>query len=222
MNFKNFLSLKRKSLGISQNKFSKLIGITQSYYNGIERGEIKNPPSDEIIEKMAKELLLSSEETERFKYLAALERTPNIILEKLNKLQENKGNSSFVETNTLIPLFSRISAGVGAITDDEPEDYILLPQIKNYKNIFAVNVYGDSMEPTIKDHSVILCNATKELHDGEVGAFVVNGESYVKRIKKNKDFIVLLSDNPNYNPIYVAPYDDFKIVGKVTKVINDI
>ena len=61
MNFKNFLSLKRKSLGISQNKFYKLIGITQSYYNGIERGEIKNPPSDEIIEKMAKELLLSSE-----------------------------------------------------------------------------------------------------------------------------------------------------------------
>ncbi|MCI7680710.1 MAG: hypothetical protein MSP55_00630 [Fusobacterium necrophorum] len=31
-----------------------------------------------------------------------------------------------------------------------------------------------------------------------------------------------MSDNPNYQPIYISPSDEFVSVGKVLKVINDI
>lgn len=124
--------------------------------------------------------------------------------------------------NTLVPLFSRISAGIGVITDEEPIDYISLPGIKNTENVFAINVKGDSMEPTIKNQSIIICRQGSELRDGEVGAFLVNGESFVKRIKVTKNFFALLSDNPNYQPIYVYPQDEFKVIGKVLKVINDV
>ena len=86
--------------------------------------------------------------------------------------------------NTLVPLFSRISAGIGVITDEEPIDYISLPGIKNTENVFAINVKGDSMEPTIKNQSIIICRQGSELRDGEVGAFLVNGESFVKKNKK--------------------------------------
>ena len=78
------------------------------------------------------------------------------------------------------------------------------------------------MEPTIKNQSIILCRQGNELRDGEVGAFLVNGESFVKRIKVTKNFFALLSDNPNYQPIYVYPQDEFKVIGKVLKVINDV
>lgn len=226
MDFRTFLKSKRKLLGISQNKFSKLVGITQSYYNGIERGEIKNPPSDEIVEKIITALVLSPEEANELKYLVAMEKTPSIILEQLENLkEENKKTHQkavFQQDEVMIPLYSRISAGSGAITDEEPEDYISIPGIRNVYSMFAVNVFGDSMEPTIQNRSIILCSDNAEIRDGDVAAFIVNGESYVKRLKRNDEYIALLSDNPRYKPIYISSYDDFRVVGKVLKVINDV
>lgn len=224
MTFREFLKNKRIEAHLSQNSFATLANITQSYYNGIERGKIKNPPQDDIIDRLVEVLHLNNEDSKKLRYLAAKEKTPTLILDKLNKLeQENSKKSKKVPQNeNSIPLFSRVSAGTGAFTDEEPEDYISLPGIRNPQNMFAVNVSGDSMEPTIKDGSIILCNKNLEVREDDVAAFVVNGESYVKRIKKNRESIILVSDNPRYNPIYVMPYDDFKIVGKVLKVINDI
>lgn len=228
MDFKTYLKCKREALGISQNKFSKMAGITQSYYNGIERGEVKNPPSEEILDKFVSLLLLTPPEGEKLKYLAAIERTPEIILNEIKRLSDEKELSKrrvikdISNNNTLIPLFSRISAGVGAITDEEPIDFISLPGIRPSDSTFAIKVKGDSMEPTIKDQSIILCKQSNDLKNGEVGAFLVNGESYVKRIKVASNFYALLSDNPNYQPIYVYPEDEFKVIGKVLKVINDV
>ena len=48
MTFTQYLKEKREALGISQNKFAKMINITQSYFNSIERGEVKNPPSEAV------------------------------------------------------------------------------------------------------------------------------------------------------------------------------
>ncbi|WP_294657420.1 S24 family peptidase [uncultured Fusobacterium sp.] len=192
------------------------------------RRGVKNPPSEEILDKFVKILLLTPSEGDKLKYLAAIERTPAIILNEIKRLSDEKELSKrkvikdISNNNVLIPLFSRISAGIGMITDEEPIDYISLPGIKNSENIFAINVKGDSMEPTIKNQSIILCRQGNELRDGEVGAFLVNGESFVKRIKVTKNFFALLSDNPNYQPIYVYPQDEFKVIGKVLKVINDV
>lgn len=79
MDFKTFLRFKREELGYSQNKLAKTIGITQSYYNTIERGEVRNPPSEEILDKMIAILQLSDKEAADFKYLAAIEKTPPYI-----------------------------------------------------------------------------------------------------------------------------------------------
>lgn len=229
MNFKTFLRKKREALGYSQNKLAKIIGITQSYYNTIERGEVKNPPSEEILDKMAQTFNLSEKETRDFKYLAAVERTPAIILEELKKLSRiEKSNEKptiaydFKDIENYIPLYSRISAGIGVITDEAPVDFISIPGVRNIETLFAVNVRGDSMEPTIKDSSIILCRKGVEVRNGEIGAFIVNDESYVKRLKVTGNYIALISDNPNYQPIYIGPGEEFRVVGKVLKVINDI
>lgn len=229
MNFKTFLKKRRETLGYSQNKLAKLIGITQSYYNTIERGEVKNPPSEEILDKMAEMLQLSDKETKNFKFLAAVERTPAIILEELKKLAKLEKNSvkpvvvpEIKDIEKYIPLYSRISAGIGVFTDEAPVDFISIPGVRNIETLFAVNVKGDSMEPTIKDSSIILCRRGVEVRNGEIGAFIVNDESYVKRLKVTGNYIALISDNPNYQPIYIGPGEEFRVVGKVLKVINDI
>lgn len=220
MDFKSFLRAKRESLGYSQNKFAKLVGITQSYFNSIERGEVKNPPSSEVLIKMVEILGLSNSEGEKFFYLAAIERTPNIILDKLKKLTKEV-NTNNISDNS-IPLFERISAGLGAFTEEDICDYISIPGLKTTENVFAVNVQGDSMEPTIKNGSIIICKKEIELRNGEIGAFFINEEAFVKRIKISKEYLALISDNPNYPPIYIGPGEDFKVVGKVIKVVSDI
>lgn len=231
MDFKDFIKHKRNALGYSQNKFAKLIGITQSYFNTIERGEVKNPPSEEVLERIAEGLQLNERETENLKYLAAIERTPDIIAEELYKLKEElekfqaPGGNAYIEENhalSAIPVYERISAGIGALNDGEVADYIAIPGIKNSQDVFAVNVCGDSMEPTLKNRSVIICRKNMEIRDGEIGAFLINDEAYVKRLKVTKQYVALMSDNPYYPPIYIGPGENLIAVGKVIKVLSDI
>lgn len=223
MDFKEFLKSKRELLGYSQNKFSKLVGITQSYFNSIERGEVKNPPSEEVLENIISVLQLDSKDRERLLYLAAIQRTPLIILDKLKKLNKDlKSKHNQDSPNNSIPLFERISAGLGTFADEAISDYIVLPGLKNIENVFAVNVKGDSMEPTIKDGSIIICKKDVEIRNGEIGAFFVDDEAFVKRIKLTSEYIALMSDNPNYPPIYIGPKENFKAIGKVIKVLSDV
>ncbi|MCI6153183.1 LexA family transcriptional regulator [Fusobacterium perfoetens] len=230
MIFTEFLKEKREALGISQNKFAKMINITQSYFNSIERGEVKNPPSEEVLLRIADCLNLNPEEKEQMLYLAAIERTPKIIIDKIEKLK-NEVKSNIKKTakeateisDNAIPLFERISAGLGAFTDNDIEDYIMLPGLNNTnQNLFAVNVVGDSMEPTIKDGSIIICKKTLDIKSGEIGAFFIDEQAFVKRLKITKNYIALVSDNPNYSPIYIGPGENFNVVGKVIKVLSDI
>ena len=228
MNFKTLLRNRREEMGYSQHKLAKAIGITQSYYNTIERGEVRNPPSEEILDKMIAILQLTTKEAAEFKYLAAIERTPTLILEELKKLEKQKDATPKVNVSELkdldnyIPLYSRISAGIGVFTEEAPVDFISIPGVRNVETLFAVNVKGDSMEPTIKNSSIILCRKGVEVRNGEIGAFIVNEESYVKRLKVTGNYIALISDNPKYQPIYIGPGEEFSVVGKVLKVINDI
>ena len=229
MDFITFLKSRREQLGYSQNKFSKLVNITQSYFNSIERGEVKNPPSREVLERIAEGLELNSEEKKQMFYLAAIERTPQVILDTLNELEEelklktkNNMQDFLGNSENAIPLFERISAGPGAFSDDEITDYIVLPGLKNSSSLFAVNVVGDSMEPTIKDGSIIICKKNIEIRNGEIGAFFIADQAYVKRLKSTKNYIALISDNPNYAPIYIGPGENFHAVGKVIKVLSDI
>lgn len=228
MDFREFLKTRRESLGYSQNKFSKIIKITQSYLNSIERGEVKNPPSEEVLGKIAVGLQLNEDETNELFYLAAIERTPSIILETLDKLEDKLNHQSMTQVNDSIefgdsiPVFERISAGRGAFADEEISDYLVIPGLRNNGNIFAVNVVGDSMEPTIKDGSIIICKRETELRNGDIGAFFVDDEAYVKRLKLTKSHACLISDNPNYTPIYIGPGENLRVVGKVIKVLSDI
>ena len=229
MDFITFLKSRREQLGYSQNKFAKLVNITQSYFNSIERGEVKNPPSREVLERIAEGLELNSEEKKQMFYLAAIERTPQVILDTLNELEEelklktkNNMQDFLGNSENAIPLFERISAGPGAFSDDEITDYIVLPGLKNSSSLFAVNVVGDSMEPTIKDGSIIICKKNIEIRNGEIGAFFIDDQAYVKRLKITKNYIALISDNPNYAPIYIGPGENFHAVGKVIKVLSDI
>ena len=72
------------------------------------------------------------------------------------------------------------------------------------------------MEPRFFDGDCVLIQRSARIHEGEIGIFIVNGDSYIKKIGNGK----LLSLNPAYEPILLHEYDDIRCVGKVIGTIE--
>jgi len=112
------------------------------------------------------------------------------------------------------------SAGGGAINFDENYEIIYIDKKIIDKDLDAINVIGDSMEPTIKDGSIIFIDRkNKNIING--GIFVVNtlGGVFVKRVRINSNGdIELISDNKIYEK-EILKKDEIEIIGKVVKIM---
>ncbi|PLY06622.1 MAG: peptidase S24 [Arcobacter sp.] len=117
-----------------------------------------------------------------------------------------------------------VSAGGGAYeSDDSYESFEVPPYFinmlggkDNLKNIDAINVIGDSMEPTLNSDNIIFIDKTKiDVSRDGIYAFTTNHGLFVKRIQRRVDGqLDVISDNKDY-PIQILPKEDVSIVGKV-------
>lgn len=109
------------------------------------------------------------------------------------------------------------SAGNGEyLFDDLDKTSITLPDTPlNNKADLVIAVRGHSMEPTYYDGDKLLVKKQLELNIGEIGVFIINGESFVKELGKDR----LISHNKQYQDIHCSDYDNMTTVGKVIGVI---
>ena len=79
----------------------------------------------------------------------------------------------------------------------------------------GIPISGDSMEPLLKDGDVVYVDGEKTIASGQIGIFLLNGESLCKQfvVKEGRTFLVSL--NPKYDPIPILESDDLRLVGKV-------
>ena len=124
-----------------------------------------------------------------------------------------------------------VSAGGGAYENSDDFESLEVPSYfidrlggkDNLKNIDAINVVGDSMEPTLNDDNIIFLDKTKNdcSRDGIYAFTTVHG-LFVKRIQKRVDgHLDIISDNKDY-PSQVLNNSDIKIVGKVISTFGTI
>ncbi|WP_457560901.1 S24 family peptidase, partial [Caminibacter sp.] len=124
---------------------------------------------------------------------------------------------------SLIRYFKDInaSAGGGAINFNENYETIYIDKKLIDKDLDAIHVIGDSMEPTIKEGSIIFIDRSdKNIRNG--GIFVINTPSgvFVKRLNlKTSGEVEIISDNKLY-PIEKVNLEDIEIIGKVVKVFS--
>lgn len=88
------------------------------------------------------------------------------------------------------------------------------------ERVKLMQVYGDSMQPTINDSDFILTDISHNSFDTD-GIYLIrmiNG-LVVKRLQAGLNAISIISDNPNYKPIE-ASIGEVKIIGKVIKILN--
>ncbi len=124
----------------------------------------------------------------------------------------------------------RASAGGGAFNFDD--NYEVLSIDKTIMNnitasssevLEAINVDGESMEPTLQDGSIVFIdrNQTNISKDGIFVASTTAG-LFIKRIRQRADgMIELISDNKAYSPEIITP-DEVEIVGRVVGNIESL
>lgn len=117
-----------------------------------------------------------------------------------------------------------VSAGGGAYeSNDEYESLEVPPYFinmlggeENLKNIDAINVVGDSMEPTLNSDNIIFIDKSKsDLNRDGIYAFTTTHGLFVKRIQRRVDGkFDVISDNKDY-PTQILDKSELYVVGKV-------
>lgn len=114
----------------------------------------------------------------------------------------------------------RASAGMGCLNGDNCEyevlyiDRFMLPNT-NSKNIDAIRVKGDSMEPTISEDDLIFVDKNQcSIRNGKIFIIRMNDEVFVKKIFISPKGLIIKSDNEDYPSFEVSP-KDIEVLGQV-------
>ena len=132
------------------------------------------------------------------------------------KEQQNKKLNKVEVTEPLAEyhVFEKLSAGTGE-TYYEDRNYDTVFFDKDIAHDFASWVYGDSMEPDYLSGSVALIKDTGWDYDGAIYAVDWDGQSYIKKVYKEKNGLRLVSLNNKYADKFAPFSEEPRIIGKV-------
>ena len=150
-------------------------------------------------------------------------------LDKLREkglLEEAKGRSraaqaTGLERVAMVPLLGLVPAGPTAGAYAEPMGHVpVAAERHDPAQLFALKVKGDSMQATLHegDTVVVKWQETASTNDVVVVRYE-DGEATVKRLKVKPAGLVLVPDNPKYDPF---PIGEGRIAGKVISLIRKL
>lgn len=123
------------------------------------------------------------------------------------------------------------SAGGGAFNYELVSDRLILDEEivrllggrKRLGHIEAIHLLGDSMEPLLKDGSIVLIDKSQtDVKKGGVFLLTTPMGLFVKRLRLRVDGkLEMISDNPNY-PVEVVLPQEVELVGKVVGSIEKL
>ncbi len=126
---------------------------------------------------------------------------------------------------------ARLSAGGGSFeVGSEIEGYYAfrkdwLTTKGNRNKMVLMDIFGNSMEPEMKDGDTILIDESqKDILAGAIYAVGIDDTIMVKRVEKHPNKLVLLSDNKDYSPIYLQgnEINSVRIIGKVIWISREL
>lgn len=173
------------------------VGVSKQSLFKYENGIVTNIPLDRI-EKLGKVLGVDPSE---------LVGWSNVKEVKLD-IQPRK-----------IPILGKIAAGTPILAVENHEDYFDTSEFINAD--FALQIQGDSMIGSrIYDGDIVFLKKQSYIDNGQIGAFLIDGEATLKIFNKQAGTVMLLSSNPNYSPIILNPDRENIILGKLIGVYS--
>ena len=135
-----------------------------------------------------------------------------------------KDEGSNISRCIRIPVYGRVAAGIPieAITDITDFEDISEEMARNGEYI-ALKIHGNSMQPRMCENDVIIVRKQDDVENGDTAVVFVNGgDATCKKIKKMADGIMLVSTNPEYEPMYYTNKQindlPIRILGKVVEI----
>jgi repressor LexA len=126
----------------------------------------------------------------------------------------------------VVPLLGRIAAGNPVMAAEHVEEYLTVPMgFAGGADHFALRVQGESMTGAgILDGDIVIVRSGDTADDGDVVAALLPGpaedEATVKRLKRTKNRILLVPENPAFEPFEMDP--DGRILGTVVAVLRKL
>jgi SOS-response transcriptional repressor LexA len=195
-----FIRKRRNEKGLSAKQLAERVGISDAHVIYIEKAQRK--ATFEKIMNILQALGVGLEEM-----LREIGRTENVEPAGMKRLMS-------------IPVISWVTAGSWKEVSDAYEpgdaDEWIESDVKG-RNVFALRVTGDSMEPEFKDGEIITINPHVEaLPNDYIVVKDREEQATFKQMKKYGSKLVLHPLNPNYADQEVKR-GEFKIIGKVVK-----
>ena len=146
-------------------------------------------------------------------YLLGRTENPNIDNKAIKIVRPEEKKETDIPKRILPFYRTAASAGAGSyLFDDTPVEYINVPKTDTTSAAdYILEVRGDSMEPKFYDGDCVLIQQAERIYEGQIGIFILNGESYIKKMGKGE----LISLNSAYSPIRLHEYDDIRCAGRV-------
>ena len=224
----------RTARGLSQLKLANILGVRMTYIGHWENGRAR--PDMNMVPKICDALQITTDEffgrVEKYSFeeqllirkYRELSLSEKKILQSLLDAMKEYRNEGIDEKPlyTYIKLLRNdqpVCAGVfNPLDSDECGEYVTVK--KNNLTERAdeiITVCGDSMEPTYHDGDELLVQHTDHVDIGEIGIFVINGEGFVKELRRNGVY----SHNAGKYPFRrFVDGDDVRCVGRVIGVLD--
>lgn len=138
---------------------------------------------------------------------------------------DNKKEHLKEEELETLPLFNEIAAGEPILINDSIEGTFTIPKfwLRGSSESFMLKVKGDSMKNiNINDGDYVIIRKQYNANTNDIIAVNLDGSATLKRLKINKDTIILKPENEKYDPINITENESVTIIGKAIGVIKKI
>ncbi len=187
----------------------------------LETGEIRLIENYRRLDTHGRELvaLVLNKETERITKASYGIGTEATVPKSAKILVPKKPKSTYIPTTSSvggrrsISLYDMpVSAGSGMYLDSDAAEEINIPDTaKTQTADYALRIRGDSMEPKYHNGDILLVQEADSVEVGELGIFVLDGESYFKQFGGDR----LISLNSEYADILLKDFDSAECMGRI-------
>lgn len=202
----------REKHNISMDEFSKTCNLSKGYISMLENNI--NPRNSKPIAPTLPTIK---------KIALAMNMDIDSVLKLLNSNQEisldidAKKSSRGVSINIL----GRVAAGIPIDAIEEIIDTEeITAELAQTGAFFGLKIKGDSMTPNICDGDIVIVRQQDDAESGDIVIATINGdEATCKRLRKYKQGIELISNNPSYEPF---EFSNEEILNKPVKIIGKV
>ena len=198
--FQNILKSLRVAKGLTQDELSKQLNISRSTIGMYEKGA--REPDFETLELIADYFNVDTD------YL-------------LGRTVKTTQSHSTAHTGVTINVLGRVAAGIPIDAIEEVIDTEeITEEMAKTGEFFGLKIKGNSMEPRIYENDVVIVRQQNDAKSGDVVIATINGdEATCKRLRKYRDGIELISNNPSYEPMF---FSNEEILSKPVRIIGKV